>query len=139
MSKIVGYTTGVFDLFHLGHLNILKNAREVCDELIVGVTTDELAFKLKNKHPIIPFDERIEILRSIRYVDQAVPQNEINEWGDWNRYKFDVILKGSDWEGSAKWNALQERFETVGVQVKFFPYTGSTSSTLIREILMTYK
>lgn len=126
-------------MFHIGHLNILKNAKSLCDELIVGVTTDELAFQLKNKMPIIPFKERAEIVRAIKYVDKVVPQDEINEWKDWENYKFDVILKGGDWKGSEKWLKLENEFRSVGVKVKFFPYTENTSSTLIKEVLMAFK
>lgn len=138
MKKIIGYTTGVFDLFHIGHLNILKNAKSQCDYLIVGATTDELAESLKNKKPIIPFSERAEILRGIKYVDEVVGQDKIDELGDWKKYNFDIILKGSDWEGSEKWNKLEEEFAKVNVKVVYFPYTANTSSTLIREILQKF-
>jgi glycerol-3-phosphate cytidylyltransferase len=136
MKKIIGYTAGVFDLFHIGHLNILRNARSLCDTLVVGVTTDELAFALKNKHTIIPFAERLDIIQSLKFVDKAYPQEEINEWGDWERFGFHRIFKGSDWEGTAKWNDLTKRFAKVGVEVHFLPYTTHTSSTFMREVLM---
>lgn len=132
---ITGYTTGIYDLFHVGHLNILKYARTGCDRLIVGVTTDELAFRLKGRKPIIPFEERIEIIRSLRFVDEAVPEDNDDKFHAWEVLKFDVVFKGDDWKGSEKWNKLQERFRTVGVDVVFFPYTKSTSSTIIRSIL----
>jgi glycerol-3-phosphate cytidylyltransferase len=134
-KTITGYTTGIYDLFHVGHLNILKYARTGCDRLIVGVTTDELAFKLKGRKPIIPFGERIEIIRSLRFVDEAVAEDSDDKFQAWEKLRFDVVFKGDDWKGSDKWNKLQERFKTVGVEVVFFPYTQSTSSTIIRSIL----
>jgi glycerol-3-phosphate cytidylyltransferase len=135
MKRIIGYTTGVFDLFHIGHLNILKRAKTQCDELIVGVTTDELCMKLKNKVPVISFDERCSIVESIRVVDRVVPQDRIDELADHELYGFNRIFKGSDWEGSPKWNALEKEFALRGVEVIYFEYTASTSSTLVRSIL----
>ena len=135
MKRIIGYTTGVFDLFHIGHLNILKRAKTQCDELIVGVTTDELCMKLKNKVPVISFDVRCSIVESIRVVDRVVPQDRIDELADHELYGFNRIFKGSDWEGSPKWNALEKEFALRGVEVIYFEYTASTSSTLVRSIL----
>lgn len=135
MGKIIGYTTGVFDLFHIGHLNILRNAKSQCDELIVGITTDELCMQLKNKMPIIPFQERCDIISALRVVDRVVPQNRIDELADLELYGFDKIFKGSDWAGSAKWNDLKEKFGQKGVEVVYFDYTETTSSTLIRTTL----
>jgi glycerol-3-phosphate cytidylyltransferase len=135
MKRIIGYTTGVFDLFHIGHLNILKRAKSQCDELIVGITTDELCMKLKNKVPVISFDERCSIVESIRVVDRVVPQDRIDELADHELYGFHRIFKGSDWEGSPKWNALEKEFALKGVEVIYFEYTASTSSTLVRSVL----
>lgn len=135
MGKIIGYTTGVFDLFHIGHLNILRNAKSQCDELIVGITTDELCMQLKNKMPIIPFQERCDIISALRVVDRVVPQNRIDELADLELYGFDKIFKGSDWAGSPKWNDLKEKFGQKGVEVVYFNYTETTSSTLIRTTL----
>jgi glycerol-3-phosphate cytidylyltransferase len=135
MSKKVGYTTGVFDLFHIGHLNILKRARQFCDELVVGVTTDELAKSRKGRSPVIAFDERIAIVRSIRYVDRAVPQSAIDEVSDWKKYKFDILFKGDDWRGSLRWLKLEEEFAKLNVEVVFLPYTNTTSSRVIRAAL----
>lgn len=132
---IVGYTTGVFDLFHIGHLNIIKNAKQESDYLIVGVTTDELAFSIKGKRPIIPFSERKSIVESIRYVDRVVAQKEINEINDWKNYRFTKIFKGGDWQNSEKWNRLEKTFASLGVYVVFFPYTQHTSSTYLKSIL----
>lgn len=135
MRKIIGYTTGVFDLFHIGHLNILRNAKSQCDELIVGITTDELCMQLKNKMPIIPFQERCDIISALRVVDRVVPQSRIDELADQELYNFDKIFKGSDWAGSPKWNHLKEQFAGKGVEVVYFDYTETTSSTLIRTTL----
>lgn len=132
---IIGYTTGVFDLFHIGHLNILKNAKNNCDYLIVGVTTDELTYKLKKRHPVVPFSERAEIVRQIKYVDKVVPQTEIDEIADFEKYRFNKIFKGGDWKDSEKWKKLEKEFAKRGVQVQFFEYTQTTSSTLIRKSL----
>ncbi len=131
---IIGYTTGVFDLFHVGHLNLLKNAKGMCDKLIVGVTTDELV-SYKNKRAVIPFEERLEIVRSIEYVDVAVPQENMNKLEAWEHIRFDVMFVGDDWAKSDKWKKFEEEFEAIGVNVVYFPYTKSTSSTLINETL----
>lgn len=133
--KIVGFTTGVFDLFHIGHLNILENAKKKCDYLIVGVTTDELCEELKNNKPYIPFKERIEIVKSIEYVDEVVEQKVINEIQDWQELKFHKIFKGSDWKNTIKWNHLEIEFKKLGVEVVFFPYTKGTSSTKLKEAI----
>jgi glycerol-3-phosphate cytidylyltransferase len=135
MTKTIGYTTGVYDLFHIGHLNLLKNAKSQCDELIVGVTTDELCLDLKNKLPVIPFTERVAIVEALRIVDRVVPQTRIDEILDHQRYGFHKIFKGSDWKGSSKWNGLEVEFASLGVQVVYFDYTETTSSTLIRNVL----
>jgi len=135
-KKIIGYTTGVFDLFHIGHLNILKQAKSCCDYLIVGITTDSLVLKIKNKKPIIPFKERIEIVRNIKYVDETVIQGKIDEISDFKKYNFDIIFKGDDWKKTEKWNNLKKEFKKMGVKVKFFPYTKNTSSTIIKNILL---
>jgi glycerol-3-phosphate cytidylyltransferase len=131
----IGYTTGVFDLFHVGHLNILRRAKSMCDELIVGVATDELTKKLKGKKPIISLKERMLIVKNIQYVDQVVPQKKIDEIGDCDRLKFELIFKGDDWKGTDKWNNLEREFKKKGVRVVYFKYTKKTSSSLIRKTL----
>lgn len=131
---IIGYTTGVYDLFHIGHLNLLRNARSMCDRLIVGVTTDELV-SYKNKKPVIPFTERIEIIRAIKYVDMAIPQNEIDKWEAWKKIKFNVLFVGDDWHQNERWQEMETKFKEEHVKVIYFPYTHSTSSTLINETL----
>lgn len=134
----IGYTTGVFDLFHIGHLNILKKAKEQCEYLIVGVTTDELVL-YKNKMVIIPHDERMAIIESIKYVDQVVSQENMNKMGAWEKYKFNVMFVGSDWKGTEKWNDLERQFSEVNVDIVYFPYTRVTSSTKLRETLEKIK
>ena len=133
-KKIIGYTTGVFDLFHIGHLNMLRNAKSMCDELIVGVSSDELV-KYKFKTPVIPFNERIEIVRSIKYVDVAVPQNDINKFLAWEKLKFDILFVGDDWYGEKNWKQYEEKLKEINVKIIFFPYTKGTSSTLLNETL----
>ena len=133
---IVGYTTGVFDLFHIGHLRLLRRAKEECDKLIVGVTIDELV-SYKYKKAVISFEERIEIIRSIRYVDEAVPQVSMDKMTAWEKLKFNIMFVGDDWKGTEKWNQYEIEFKKVGVKIMYFPYTKSTSSTLINDILIS--
>ena len=122
MSKkiIVGYTAGVYDLFHIGHLNILKNAKSLCDKLIVGVSTDELVKKYKKKTPIIPYKERVEIVRSIKYVDAVTPQETMNKYKIWEKLKFDLMIVGDDWFNTDKWEKFEKDFLKVGVKIIFF-------------------
>lgn len=131
---IIGYTTGVFDLFHIGHVNILRNAKSMCDRLIVGVTVDELT-SYKNKQSVVSFEERIEIVRACRYVDLAVPQKDMNKLEALNRYNFNIIFVGDDWYKTEKWIDFEAEFQAKNVRVIYFPYTKSTSSTLINETL----
>ncbi len=131
---IIGYTSGVYDLFHIGHLNLLRNAKGMCDKLIVGVTTDELV-RYKLKKAVIPHNERMEIVRSNRYVDSVVPQENMDKFEMWQKLKFDVMFVGDDWHKSDKWEELEKRFKEVGVRIIFFPYTKGTSSTLLTQTL----
>lgn len=131
----IGYTTGVFDLFHIGHLNLLRRAKEQCEYLIVGVSSDELV-AYKNKRAVIPFEERIQIVQSIRYVDQAVPQYNMNKMEAWEKYHFDVMFVGDDWKNTEKWNNYEKEFNAIGVDIIYFPYTRNTSSTLLNEALL---
>lgn len=135
-NKIVGYTTGVFDMFHIGHLNILKKAKEQCDYLIVGVSTDELVQKYKNKTPIIPFNERKSIIESIKYVDKVVAQENRDKLSAWSELNFDVMFVGDDWKGNTLFNELETKFNDVGVKIVYFPYTQGTSSTILRKKIM---
>lgn len=131
----IGYTTGVFDMFHIGHLNILKKAKEQCEYLIVGVSTDEVVEQYKHKKPVIPFEERIEIVRSIRYVDEVVPQASMDKFEAWEKLKFDALFHGSDWKNSDMYNTIERQLKEVGVDVVFLPHTEGVSTTdLIRRI-----
>lgn len=131
----VGYTSGVYDLFHVGHLNLLRNAKGMCEKLVVGVTTDELV-SYKNKKAVIPFMERMEIIRSNKYVDAVVPQESMDKFEMWQKLKFDVMFVGDDWFQSEKWEDLDKKFKEVGVRIVYFPYTKGTSSTLLNETLI---
>ncbi len=133
--KKIGYTTGVFDMFHIGHLNILKRAKMECDYLIVGVTTDELCQSAKGKNPIIPFEERVSIVEHIKFVDEVVPQTNYDKFEAWEMTKFDMMFVGDDWKGTEKWNKLEKRFNEFNVSIIYFPYTGHTSSTELRRII----
>lgn len=134
----IGYTTGVFDLFHIGHLNILKNAKSKCDILIVGVTTDEEVLRVKNRKPIIPFDERIELVKSIKYVDQVVAEHNTDKLLAWEKLKFNVFCKGDDWRGTEKYDMYEREFEKVNAKIEYFPYTKGTSSTILRQVLQEH-
>ena len=133
--KKVGYTTGVFDMFHIGHLNVLRKSKMHCDYLIVGVTTDELCQAEKNKPPIVPFVERMEIVQSIKFVDEVVPQTNMNKFETWEKIKFDVMFVGDDWKGTERWNKLEKEFAKVGVEIFYLPYTKHTSSSKLRMVL----
>jgi glycerol-3-phosphate cytidylyltransferase len=135
---IVGYTTGVYDMFHIGHLNILKRAKAECDYLIVGVTTDELSQSRKGKLPIIPLVERMQIVKNLSFVDEVVPQETMDKFEAWEKYQFDKMFVGSDWKGTDKWNQMEIDFAKVGVEIVYFPYTDTTSSTLLKERLLNY-
>lgn len=138
MKKIKkGYTSGVFDLFHIGHLNILKKAKENCDYLIVAISTDELVQSYKSKTPIICFDERKSIVEAIKYVDEVVPQVDRDKKKAFDKYMFDVMFVGDDWKGSKVFKEVNEYMEAKGARVEFFPYTKHTSSTLLTKTLKT--
>ncbi|NBH67400.1 adenylyltransferase/cytidyltransferase family protein [Phocaeicola sartorii] len=134
-TKIIGYTTGVFDMFHIGHLNILHRAKQHCDYLIVGVSTDELCQSYKHKKPIVPYEERKSIVEAIRFVDEVVPQIDRDKFGAWKKLKFDVMFVGDDWKNSTLFNELETQFQKVGVSIQYFPYTQGTSSSELREKL----
>lgn len=131
----IGYTTGVFDLFHIGHLNILRRAKGMCDFLIVGVSTDDLV-AYKNKRAVIPFEERIQIVEAIFVVDQAVPQYNMNKFEAWEKYRFDAMFVGDDWKNTERWKEIENQFNKINVDIVYFPYTRGTSSTLINEVLL---
>lgn len=131
---IIGYTSGVFDLFHKGHVNLLRSAKSFCDRLIVGVSTNELV-SYKNKQPIIDFQDRIEVVRACRYVDLVVPQVTMDKIDAYNRLKFNVMFVGDDWYKSEKWETIECQLSEMNVKVIYFPYTKDISSTKINEIL----
>ncbi|MFD5799472.1 adenylyltransferase/cytidyltransferase family protein [Streptomyces diastatochromogenes] len=131
----IGYAPGVWDLFHIGHLNILREASRHCDRLVVGVTSDELARRMKGRPPVIPLAERLDIVRSLRHVDEAVVEWEDDKVERWKAIGFHVVFKGDDWRGTPKWEALERHFAQVGVEVVYFPYTMHVSSTLLRGAL----
>ncbi|MCQ2814957.1 MAG: FAD synthase [Bacilli bacterium] len=125
----IGYTTGVFDMFHIGHLNLLKQAKKMCDYLIVGVSTDENVMNYKGKTPIITFKDRAEIVKSIKYVDEVVPQQNMDKFQMWEKLKFDVLFHGDDWKNSDMYNDLIDKFKSVNVDVVFLKHTDGISST----------
>lgn len=131
----IGYTTGVFDMFHIGHLNILRRAKEQCDYLIVGVSTDELVQKEKHKTPVIPFEERKEIVRAIRYVDEVVSQEDKNKMDAWQRLHFHKMFVGSDWEGTPQWIQYETDFDAVGVEIVYLSHTDGISSTQLTHFI----
>ncbi|CUU40638.1 MULTISPECIES: adenylyltransferase/cytidyltransferase family protein [Helicobacter] len=135
---IVGYTTGVYDLFHIGHLNLLRNAKSMCDKLIVGITTDELV-GYKNKKAVIPFHERMEIVRNIRFVDAVIPQENMDKLAMHDKLKFDIMFVGDDWFATPKWQKIDEEFAKRGVRIVYFPYTQGTSSTLLNNVLLSLR
>lgn len=129
----IGYTTGVFDLFHVGHLNILKRAKEQCEFLIVGVSTDDLVMEYKNKKPVIPYAHRVEIIEGIKYVDMVVPQVNRDKFSAWEGLKFDAMFVGDDWKGSPLFSEVEKKFKKVGVEIVFFPYTKGVSTTELKQ------
>jgi glycerol-3-phosphate cytidylyltransferase len=132
----VGYVPGVFDLFHIGHLNVLRNARAHCDYLVAGVVSDEMAQRNKGLSPVVPIEERLAIVAACRYVDRAVVEDTKHKLDMWERLHFDVIVKGDDWKGTDRGDKLEQDFARVGVDVAYVPYTQQTSSTILRRILM---
>ncbi len=131
---IIGYTAGVFDLFHIGHLNLLRNAKGMCDRLIVGVSTDELV-KYKGKTPVIPFCDRLEIVRNLRCVDAVVAQEDMDKLQMCKKLKANVMFVGDDWYQSAKWQDYEQEFAKEGIRIVYFPYTKNISSTQISKAL----
>lgn len=132
---VVGYAPGAYDLFHIGHLNILRHAAENCDRLIAGVVSDEMLLRNKGRLPVIPLAERLEIVRSIRFVDDVHAEVLADKIDTWRQVRFDVIFKGDDWRGTPKGDKLERDFAAVGVEVRYFPYTMHTSSTILRKAL----
>lgn len=134
---VVGYAAGTFDMFHIGHLNVLKRASEGCDRLIVGISSDDLVHQYKGKWPVVPFEERVEIVAGMRYVDEVVVQDVLDKRVAWERHRFDRLFVGDDHLGEAMWERLQREFPKLGVEIVYLPYTKHTSSTLLRERLLS--
>lgn len=134
----LGYTTGVFDMFHIGHLNILRNAKAQCEYLIVGVSTDEVVQTYKHKTPIIPFKERMAIVEAIKYVDKVVPQTTMDKFAAWEKIHFEAIFHGDDWRGSEMYNEIEKKLNSVGVDMVFLPHTDGTSSTMLKDVLKKF-
>lgn len=135
MKKVIGYTTGVYDMFHIGHLNVIRRAKEQCDYLIVGVSTDELVKKDKGKTPVIPYEERVAIITALKYVDEVVPQPDKNKVEAWKRYHFDKMFVGSDWKGTPQWNEFEEQFKPLSVAIVYLPHTDGISSTKLTTVI----
>jgi len=136
-GNIVGYTAGTFDMFHVGHLNLIENAKRHCDYLIVGVNNDELVARYKHKSVIVPLDERIRIVQSIKYVNEAIAVDTLEKMPYWEKLRFNKLFIGSDWIGNARWDKTKLEMESVGVELVYLPYTQSTSSTVLREKLLS--
>ena len=132
-KQVVGFTSGVFDMFHIGHLNILRRAKEQCDYLIVGVSTDEIVQSYKNKTPIIPFEQRMAIIEALRCVDEVVPQTTMDKLEMWKLKHFDIMFHGDEWKGTDLYNRYEEEFSKVGVKIIYLPHTDGISSTMLRE------
>lgn len=137
MKQIVGFTAGAFDMFHIGHLNLIKNAKARCDYLIVGVNTDALIASYKNKNVIVPLEERMQIVSALKYVDEVEVVDTLDKVELWKRKKFDVVFIGDDWKGTKRWNETEaELHKNCGVNVIYLPYTKGTTSTILREKLI---
>ena len=138
MEKVIGYTQGTFDMFHIGHLNLIKNAKRHCDYLVVGVNSDDLVESYKNIRPIIPLDERVEIMRAIKYVDEVIVTNTLDKKEIWEKVRFNEIYIGDDWKGNERWEKTGKEMEQLGAKLVFLPYTKDTSSTMLREKLKEF-
>ena len=138
MGKVIGYTQGTFDMFHIGHLNLIRNAKMHCDYLIVGVNAVALVESYKHKKPIVPLEERAEIVRAIRYVDQVIITDTLDKREIWNKIRFDEIYIGDDWKGNERWEKTGKQMEELGARLVYLPYTKDTSSTMLREKLKEF-
>ena len=128
----IGYTTGVFDMFHVGHLNILESAKKFCDFLIVGVTTDALCMQRKGKMPIVCQNDRVRIVGSIKCVDKVVMQTDMNKLNAVKELNANIVFVGSDWENTPEWIEYEKQFNSIGVKVMYLPHTDGISSTILR-------
>lgn len=134
----IGYTTGVFDLFHIGHLNIIKKARENCDYLIVGVSTDELVSEYKGKKPVIKYEERVQIIEALKYVDKVVEQSTLDKYDAWKKYHFNIIFHGDDWKNTELYQNMEKKLMSEGVEIQYFSRTKGISSTELKKIIYQY-
>ena len=134
-KKVIGYTTGVFDLFHIGHLNLLRNAKNYCDYLIVGVSTDECVQSYKHKTPVIPYDQRAEIVAAIKYVDEVVPQESMDKLAFLRQRHIDIMFHGDEWKGTELYNRYEIEFANLGVHIMYLPHTAGISSSLLKQKL----
>lgn len=139
MKTVVGYTAGVYDMFHIGHLNILKRAKEQCDYLIVGISTDELVRKDKNKTPVIPYEERAAIVEAIKYVDEVVPQPDKNKMAAWEKYHFIKCLQDLIGKEHHQWKKFEAEFALINVEIVYLPHTDGISSTQLTMVLKIYQ
>ena len=130
---IIGYTTGVFDMFHIGHLNILRRAKEKCDYLIVGVSTDVCVESYKHKIPVIPYEQRAAIVEAIKYVDEVVPQSTMDKLEFLNKRHFDVMFHGDEWKGTELYNRYEEEFTKYGAKIEYLSHTKGICSSMLRE------
>jgi len=135
VSRVVGYAPGAYDMFHVGHLNILRRARAGCDHLIAGVVTDDVLEQAKGKRPVVPLEERLAIVGAVSFVDEAVVDLSSDKLVMWELLHFDVLFKGDDWLGTPKGERLEAAMASVGARVAYFPYTPHTSSTLLRQLI----
>ena len=138
MEKVIGYTQGTFDMFHIGHLNLIKNAKRHCDYLIVGVNADDLVESYKHKRPIVPLEERVEIVRAIKYVDEVIVTTTLDKKEVWEKVRFNEIYIGDDWKGNERWERTGIQMAELGAKLVYLPYTRDTSSTMLREKLTEY-
>lgn len=129
----IGYTSGVYDMFHIGHLNILRRAKEQCDILIVGVSTDSLVENYKHKTPVIPYEDRAAIVAACRYVDKVVPQRSMDKMEAWQQLHFDVMFHGDEWKGTELYNTYERQFAQVGAEIVYLPHTEGISSSILRD------
>lgn len=137
-EEVIGFTAGTFDMFHIGHLNLIKNARARCDYLIVGVNTDRLVWEYKGKKAIVPLVERIEIVRSLRFVDEVMEIDSLDKKISWRQKHYNLLFIGDDWKGNPRWEKTVREMNEYGVKTIFLPHTEGTNSTLLREKLQDY-
>lgn len=134
----IGYTQGTYDMFHIGHLNLLRNARRECDYLIVGVNSDQLIQSYKNKSAIVPLEERMDIVAALRFVDQVISCDSLDKLEICLKYNINKVFIGDDWKGNERWVRTEKELAPYGIEVVYLPYTKNTSSTMLREKLQDY-